>query len=187
MNKSIFLIHAHIILIFILIFPLSSSALPLKPFRIPQNGMYPNLPAGSYFWMDSQSYQSVKDIQRGDIIVFKKKIEGKQYTFVWRVLGLPGDRIKIKGQDVILNGKKLQHNLIREEGTKTIFEENNGQNKYLIAYEKAPKKDLSYSETTVPPNSVYVLGDNRNNARDSLYLGFIPFDSIIGKRKILLK
>lgn len=152
-------------------------------YRIPQGGMFPTFREGARFIAKKNPYHAVTDIQRGDIIVFQVEKPEGIYDFVWRVVGLPGDKIAILGEDVMVNGQTLKHEWVRQEGSLVILSEVNGASTYQVAYDRsAPldqRKDLS---VTVPPEHVFTMGDNRFNAYDSRFTGSIPFSTIIGKR-----
>src|SRR5687768_4493925 len=75
---------------------------------IPQNGMYPGMPAGSYFVTKKHPYQHVTEIQRGDVVIFTRTENGRTYEFVWRVVGLPGDEPMIGKDSVSINGQALR-------------------------------------------------------------------------------
>jgi signal peptidase I len=99
--------------------------------------------------------------ERGDIVVFrpteKLEAENQHSDFVKRVIGLPGDKVEIKGGKVYINNKVLKENYIQEQ----------------------PR--YNYGPVTIPANQYFVLGDNRNNSYDSHYWGFVPRENIIGK------
>lgn len=98
--------------------------------------------------------------QRGDIIVFQYPLDTSK-DYIKRVIGLPGETVKVKvGDGVYINDKKLDEPYIKDV---------------------ADYRDGDTAAVTVPPNSVYVLGDNRNNSSDSHIWGFVPYDLIIGQ------
>src|SRR5690349_21363500 len=66
-------------------------------YRLPQNGMYPTLPAGRLFFTSKHPYRASADVRRGDIIVFVRDIDGQPYNYVWRVVALPGQRVVMSG------------------------------------------------------------------------------------------
>jgi signal peptidase I len=82
-----------------------------------------------------------------------------EIDYIKRVIGVPGDKIDIKDGHVYINGEKLDEKYAKGETHKQLLD--------------FPK--------TVPPNTVFVLGDNRQNSRDSRIIGFIEYDRIKGK------
>lgn len=127
---------------------------------IPSGSMLPTLQINDRLIVDKLSYH-FQTPQRGDIVVFSPTDTLKQQNFkdafIKRVIGLPGEKVAVKGGRVYINNKPLQE-------------------KYI---EDAP--DYQYGPVTVPTDSYLVLGDNRNNSYDSHYWGFVPRDRIIGR------
>ena len=151
--------------------------------RIPQEGMYPGLPAGSLFFSRRNPYPSPSSVQRGDVVLFTKTMDGELYKIVWRVIGLPGDQIVIDGEKLLINGVAPKRERLRQDGDLVIYRETSGNVSYEVAYpQEADDKDQPKASLTVPKDSFYVLGDNRFNALDSRFDGPISFDSIFGKK-----
>src|SRR5207244_4326654 len=73
-------------------------------YRIPQNGMYPGLPAGSSLFTSKRAYSSVASVKRGDIVVFVREENGQRYNYIWRVVALPGDKVEASGEVLTING-----------------------------------------------------------------------------------
>jgi signal peptidase I len=151
-------------------------------YRIPQNGMYPGLPANSRFYSLKHPYHGTSDVKRGDIIIFVHEQDGRRYNVVWRVIGLPGDTIVTSGENLIINGQGVKRQRTREADGKAIFQEQIGNASYEIAFESSPKKLPPDVSITVPPDKFFVMGDNRFDAYDSRSIGSVPFDSIVGKK-----
>ena len=149
------------------------------------------------------------DIRRGDIIVFKypgnpndpasdqrpDNIPFKT-NYVKRVIGLPGDHVEVRDKAVYVNGKPLpEHQIISRDHDDLPGTDELENNKPLEIRYNPPRKpgelyDVYYSENKdevsgfdriVPPNSYFVMGDNRNNSADGRFWGFVPRDLIIGR------
>ncbi|HEY3315855.1 MAG TPA: signal peptidase I [Bacillota bacterium] len=119
--------------------------------------MQPTLYTGERLWLNKAIYH-LRSPRRGEVIVFRNpKNPAKDY--IKRAIGLPGDRVAIRDGVVYLNGQ--------------VFPEN-----HLMIPQKS-----NYPETTVPPDSLFVLGDNRANSEDSRFasLGFVPLENVKGK------
>ncbi len=149
---------------------------------IPQNGMFPGLPAGSRVWGYKHAYSSSSQVRRGEVVVFTHFQDGRPYIYIWRVVGLPGDMVASIGESVAVNGHPVTRERVREEQDTAIFRETLGGTTYEIAFNQSLKQRPPDASLTVPPNHFFVMGDNRFGAYDSRYFGPIPFDSIVGKK-----
>ena len=109
-------------------------------------------------------------IENFDMIVFKAP---NGVNFIKRVIGVPGDRISMKDDQLYVNGKPQAEPYLEK-------------NRKDAAQEGLMQLTEDFQEFTVPAESYYVLGDNRLNSMDSRVLGFISKDSILGEVKIRL-
>jgi signal peptidase I len=129
---------------------------------IPSGSMLPTLQINDRLIVDKLSYR-FNNPQRGDIVVFSPTatLEKQNFhdAFIKRVIGLPGDKIEVKGGRVYVNDQPLREDYIGKE----------------------EQPQYQWGPTVVPPNSYLVLGDNRNNSYDSHYWGFVPREKIIGR------
>jgi signal peptidase I len=110
-----------------------------------------------------QTLKAQKDtskIKRGDIIIFR--FPGKNKVLIKRVIGLPGEKIRIENEKVFINDKVLDEPYIKEQMNSSLDE------------------NLPV-DFVIPVDAYYVMGDNRNNSNDSRSLGVIPIKSILGK------
>jgi signal peptidase I len=151
-------------------------------YRIPQNGMYPTLPAGSWFWAYKHAYSSPSQVKRGDVIVFTRIQDERPYIYIWRVVALPGDTVAAVGDSLSVNATSVTRERIREEQGSVIFRERLDGAVYEVAFNESPKQRPPDSTVIVPAGHFFVMGDNRLSAYDSRYFGPITFDSIIGKK-----
>jgi signal peptidase I len=151
-------------------------------YRIPQNGMYPTLPAGSILFTNRRPYSDVSAVKRGDIIVFVREQNGQRYNYIWRVVGLPGDKVQTSGESLIINGQPAARGRLADAEGKSLFRESIGSISYEIAFDPSASERPPDVSVTVPPDHVFVMGDNRFNAFDSRRFGPVPFSSFIGKK-----
>ena len=151
-------------------------------YKIPQNGMYPGLPAGSSVFAAQRAYSGASSVKRGDIVVFVREENGQRYNYIWRVVALPGEKVEASGESLTINGQAVQRQRVREAAGKTVFREQIGDASYEVAFAPSPLYPPPDVSVTVPSDQFFVMGDNRFDARDSRYFGPISFSSIIGKK-----
>ena len=180
-----------------------------EPFSIPSGSMYPNLKVGDYLFVSKYSYGFSKhslpfsipvisgrlfynEPKRGDIVVFKTPEDNKT-DYIKRVIGLPGDTIKIKNNIIFANGKSIKIKKIGEEKYKffdvELIRETLDDNTYYAVYEF--KKSVTflnkndYEEIIIPKDHFFVLGDNRDNSQDSRFIGLIPKNNLVGRAEVV--
>jgi len=126
--------------------------------RVENISMLPTLHEGQFILVNKLAYQ-LGDLQRGDIIVFHYPRNPNE-DYIKRVIGLPGDTIKVANGRVIVNGMLLDE-----------------------PYISAPPQ---YSSAwTVPEGQLFVLGDNRNQSSDSHSWGFVPTANVVGRALVV--
>jgi len=128
--------------------------------------MEPTLMTGAAVVYDRLAYKESSDVQRGDIVMFWSKEEGLYLSK--RVIGLPGDKVEFKDGDVVINGQFLDESEYIQDGVETNM-----------------WQESSY---TVPEDAFFVLGDNRENSRDSRYFknSYISYSDIRGRFKFII-
>ena len=150
--------------------------------RVPQNGMYPTIRSGSLVLWRMHPYARIDDVAHGDIVLLNRAVDGATYLYVWRVIGLPGDRVSAAGDSLSLNGAPLKRERLRDEGGVTVFREAVAGRSYEVAIAKAPLRSPPGVDLRLGADELFVMGDNRYNAVDSRYFGPIKFATIIGRR-----
>lgn len=141
-----------------------------KVFRVPTSGMSPTIAAGEFVTVDLHAYDHDRP-HHGDLVVCKWK--GSTTPLVRRVIALPGETIEIRDKTVSLQGKPLREPYA-VHGDLVMFRRGDAPPPpYDNRDELAP--------LTLPPDAYYLLGDNRDYAFDSRYLGAVPRQDIVGK------
>ena len=170
----------------------------VQAFVIPTGSMEDTLLIGDHLLVDKLSYAPsgafsrlllpYSRVKRGDIIVFRYPIDIRQ-TFVKRVIGLPGDRLRVENKQIFVNGHKLTepYKYHKTDYTDSYRDNFPGDpNVHLYEPAEAMLRDhVKNGEIVVPANSYFAMGDNRDSSLDSRYWGFVPRDNIIGKPLII--
>jgi signal peptidase I len=137
----------------------------LRPFRIPSVSMSPTILPGDYL-LSNQLVFSDRNPGRGDVVIFKSP-ENEKADFIKRIVGLPGDSLEIKNGALWINGKPEGEPYLNREGNP--------------ARAGAAGFGEHFGPLKIPPDSYFVLGDNRNNSVDSRRFGPVPRHRIKGK------
>jgi signal peptidase I len=156
----------------------------VQAFKIPTGSMENNLLIGDHLLVNKfvfgptlgrvdRAVLPVRDIRRGDILVFKYPID-PQRDFIKRVVGLPGDTVELKAKKVYVNNQPVDEPYVHfltpaSEG---------GEVTSMDVRER-------YGPVTVPVDQYFVMGDNRDNSQDSRYWGFLPRDHVKGKAMMI--
>jgi signal peptidase I len=162
-----------------------------EPYRIPGTSMYPTIPEGSFVVADKRGFghygtygfepfqsKSTAQISRGDLIVFRLA-EEPSMVYMKRVVAVPGDHIQYYERQMTLNGQRAALTFEGRDGPYQRAKETIEGRVTTVAFIlDRPSKD--YDEN-VPENQFVVFGDNRDNARDSRYIGMVDRGAIIGR------
>jgi signal peptidase I len=154
--------------------------LVVQAFTIPSGSMEDTLLVGDYILVNKFLYGAeipfvdwrmpgLRDPRRGDIIVFKYPQDEKR-DFIKRIVGVPGEQIQIRGAQVFVGGRALEEPYVKP-GSQMLGHTAGAYCPYAYGCEA----------TVVPPDSYFVMGDNRDNSQDSRYWGFVRRDKIKGK------
>lgn len=136
-----------------------------QPFIVQGSSMEPTYHSGEYLIIDEVSYR-LNQPERGDVVVFKYPKDTTQY-FIKRIIGLPGERIRIQNGGVIVYNKESPQGLFLNE-------------EYLQS--KNITNPIGSNETlTLGSEEYYVLGDNRLQSSDSRFWGPVHRKNIVGK------
>jgi signal peptidase I len=153
----------------------------VQAFKIPSGSMEDNLLIGDHLLVNKFIYGGaptaieravlpMRDIARGDVIVFKYPQEPDR-DFIKRVIGLPGETVELRHKAVYINGKPID-----EAPWHLKF-------KYPVPAADAPQHDKldAYGPVTVPAGHFFVMGDNRDDSADSRYWNFLPATYVKGR------
>ena len=183
------LLHLIVIAIFIITFC-------VQPFRIPSESMESTLLVGDFLLVNKQVASSNADgsagflpsaaIHRGDIVVFHDPVDSTLHL-VKRVIGLPGDHLRLHSGQVYINGRALSEPY-------AVFRPappDNFRDNFPRLQSADPEIDsrwwirmrslIDNGELIIPTGNFFVMGDNRNDSEDSRYWGFVPREAIVGK------
>lgn len=128
-----------------------------RAFTVEGPSMLPTLHSGERLVVERITYL-FRDPRRGEVVVFRYPLNPREY-FVKRVVGIPGDRVAIRGGYLWVNGQRLEE-------------------EYVTSRALRP-----FPEVQVPEGHYFVMGDNRNNSEDSRdpRVGFVPRELIVGR------
>lgn len=181
-----------------------------EPFNIPSGSMIPNLLVGDYLFVSKYSYGysrysfpfglggfdgrvAEEKPERGDVVVFRLPTD-TSIDYIKRVIGMPGDTVQVRNGRLYINDKMIP----REAVGMTEYDNGMGGRARVMEYvetlpgdvkhtiyEESDEEQLDNTEKfTIPENHYFMMGDNRDNSRDSRVLdsvGYVPFDNFVGR------
>ena len=167
---------------------------------VPTGSMKPTIVEGDRIFVNKLAYDlkvpyttihiaKWSDPQRGDIVVLFSPVDGMR--LVKRVVGIPGDIIEMRNNQLIVNGEKVKYELVEQPGINNISRLNATQYTYIedLNNKKHPvlitpghqSRHASFKPVTVPADKYLLMGDNRDDSTDSRVFGFADRDSIVGE------
>lgn len=170
----------------------------VEPFRIPSASMMPTLLVGDFILVNKFIYGirlpiinvevlEIGDPQRGDVVVFRYP-ENPSTPFIKRVVGLPGDHVTYTNKTLYINGRPAEQEIVgtyrgrwsgRNMTGASLRIEHLDSERHRILVQ--PRSHSMEGQMVVPQGHYFVLGDNRDNSRDSRYWGTVPDAYLIGK------
>jgi signal peptidase I len=130
-----------------------------QPVKVEGTSMMPTLTDQERIFINKFTYHfGLGDIQRGDMVVFWFPLDQSK-SYIKRVIGVPGDVVRIEAGQVFVNGQELNEPYVPDEF----------------------RDRVSYEERPVPNDQYFVLGDHRNSSSDSRTWGFVKREAIYGK------
>jgi signal peptidase I len=185
-------------LIFLIVIAIFIITFCVQPFRIPSGSMEPTLMIGDFLLVDKQVGDADDSslllprasVHRGEIVVFHYPVDPAIHL-VKRIVGIPGDHIRLREGRVFINGTPVTepYAMYRPSGPDN-FRDNfprmqsadpNIDSRWWIRMRKL----IDNGELIVPEDSYFVLGDNRNESDDSRYWGFVPREAIVGSPLVI--
>ncbi len=201
-------------IIYAVLIALFVRTLAYEPFNIPSGSMIPTLLVGDYLFVSKFSYGYSRHSlplslpiipgrvfmsppERGDVAVFKLPSDNTT-DYIKRIIGLPGDRIQMRGGRLYINGKQVKRRRVEDFVSTNQFGRitrvaqfietlPNGRDHRII--ELSDRGDLDNTRVyTVPERHYFAMGDNRDNSLDSRVVsgvGFVPVENLVGRADIL--
>jgi signal peptidase I len=181
-------------LMYVLVVALFLMTFTVQPIRIPSASMEPTLLVGDFLLLDRQAVSGDNDVwmpptgvSRGDVVVFHDPVDDPSVHLVKRVIGLPGDRIRLRDNVVYVNERPLKETYAVYRQSVPDGYRDDFPNLATMDARVDPawwirlRNLVRDGEVTVPAGDYFVLGDNRNESDDSRYWGFVPRSYIVGE------
>ena len=170
----------------------------VQAFQIPSPSMENTLLVGDYLLVNKlcfgggglgDYFMPYRQVRRGDIVVFHYPVDPTQH-FVKRVIGVPGDRVRLVNKQVLVNGLPLKEPYARfSRPADDVFRDNFPRLDVMSGptpeWWLQLRKLVEDGQLIVPEGHYFVMGDNRDNSSDSRYWGFVPEANIIGRPLVI--
>lgn len=150
----------------------------VSPFIVDGQSMEPNFQDRERIIVNKILYD-IRQPKRGEVIVFHVPDEGRD--FIKRVIGVPGDTVKVENDKVYINGTQIEENYLKE-----AYEEAHAAGElYNREDELSDFPNDLYEDGKVPEGTLFVMGDNRSYSEDSRTIGYIPMDRVVGRADLV--
>jgi signal peptidase I len=200
-NPSLIRINIHSLVVTVfpaLVLVLLVRSFVAEPFRIPSSSMQPGLITGDYILVNKNRYglrlpltnyyiYRREQPKRGDVVVFFPPNDDRY--FIKRIIGMPGDHVIYRNKQLTVNGKQMRYESVlppvptQHSDPNTYLRERLGDDRHNIMHDvRRPSNNF---EVHIAAGHYYVLGDNRDNSRDSRIWGQVPRSRLIGPATIL--
>lgn len=157
---------------------------------VPTSSMEPTILPGDVLWVDKTSFGPSLPLlnkriftwghpERGDIITFVPPHEDRLY--VKRVMAVPGDRIRVADNSIVINGLRLEQAIVESNEDALIGVENLLGDKHTFKIDRSRGMPYVGKTLVVPNGKLFVMGDFRNNSADSRAWGFVDQKRVMGK------
>jgi signal peptidase I len=187
----------------------------VEAYQIPSGSMIPTLQIGDHIFVNKFVYglrlpfsfwkaSDGRAPRRGEVVVFDHPTEHRPDPLIKRVVGVPGDVLEVKDGVLFVNGAATVLGRVDEgdcryddhlEGADRwldrdcrAFRERLGEATFTTLRDPEPPNDEParwFGPVVVPPRSVFVMGDNRDNSADSRYFGMVPYDHLRGRAMVV--
>lgn len=152
----------------------------VSPFIVDGPSMEPN------FWnreriIVNKIIYDIREPKRGEVIVFH--VPEEKRDFIKRVIGVPGDTVKVDGDTVYINGEQIVEPYLKEAIAQAQANDEDRLYNDMGPYSNFPNE--AFPDGKVPEGMLFVMGDHRNNSEDSRRIGFIPLERVVGRADLV--
>ncbi len=150
----------------------------VSPFIVDGPSMQPNFKDRERIIVNKIIYD-IREPKRGEVIVFH--VPEEQRDFIKRVIGVPGDTVRVEGDSVYINGEPIEETYLKES-----YESKHAEGlEYNEHKFNSDFPNESFPDGKVPEDMLFVMGDNRSNSEDSRMIGYIPIDRVVGRADLV--